>query len=388
MTIRYDTGVSLQPFEIYSRRVKTLSLWNILGVVLLRGKIVVTNIRDDIDDSKDPYDMGMNLPEGALTREDEDLLRKHAEGKDLAINLGTYKGRSAMLLSHFVKQVITIDKIDNTQGLFDKVDNVEMIIKNTHGAVSFLEDGKANLLFIDAGHSYQNVIDDYNLYTPKLRDDGIIIFHDYKYMTGEVKGKDVKLAVDFLMYNEPLTQREVMGWSLAAKRTRLSIVRKNHKISFFDMTLKDLVNKVLFANGRCLRSDIIVRYIGVEHYVKTGEVAPLYEKLQKRRMATLARGRDVTYNPNRLTRLVDSFKEIGFNRGTPIIIGLNEQIIEGAHRLACCMYFNIDPVPIERWMDQNGSQEHCAWLRENFDEEELVAINKKKEELYGQFRIS
>lgn len=162
-------------------------------------------------------------------------------------------------------------------------------------------------------------------------------------------------------------------------------VREDHKVDFFIMSLKELVNKALFIDGECIRHDVIVRFIAVEHYMLMGIVDPLYKKLQERRMATMAKGRKVSYNPKRLTRLVDAFKRDGFRANTPIILGLNEQIIEGAHRLACCIYFNINPVPIEKWSDKNGSQEHRSWFIQNFTEEELKIIDKKKEELYEQF---
>lgn len=35
-----------------------------------------------------------------------------------------------------------------------------------------------DILFIDGDHSYKGVIDDYNLYHPKVRKNGLIIFHD------------------------------------------------------------------------------------------------------------------------------------------------------------------------------------------------------------------
>ncbi len=349
-------------------------------------------IHDEIDRSSDPLDMGMDLPEGFLTLEDEELLREHSEGKDLAIELGTYKGRGAILLSHFAKRVVTIDngsllgREAPEAGAFDSKPNIQHLIMNTAAAAPLLKDGEADLLFIDAGHTYDSVIEDWNLYAPKIKDDAVIIFHDYKYMKGE-NGSilQVKPAVDFLVANEPLQIVEKKGWCLVAKKTRLSIVRKDRDVSFYEMPLKELIGKTLFLDGNCIRHDVIVRFMAVEHYRNTGKILPMYEKLQMKRMETLAKGRDVRYDTERLPRLVESFGEIGFNRGTPIIIGLNEQIIEGAHRLACCMSFGIEIIPMEKWSDKNGSREDGKWFPRNFTKEENDVIARKEEEVKARF---
>lgn len=166
---------------------------------------------------------------------------------------------------------------------------------------------------------------------------------------------------------------------------RLIEVRKEHEVSFFDMYLKELVNKVLFVGDKCIRHDIIIRLMAVECYMRTGETGELYEKLQKRRMATLAEDRDLPYDPGRFPRLIESFGEIGFGKETPIIIGRNEKIIEGAHRLACCICFSIDLVPMELWSDAEGGGEDLRWFAENFTEEENNVIARRREEIRTRF---
>jgi hypothetical protein len=162
-------------------------------------------------------------------------------------------------------------------------------------------------------------------------------------------------------------------------------VRKEHDVSFSEMPLRELLKKALFVDGQCIRRDVIVRFMAVEHWKDTGKILPLYEKLQLCRMATLAKGRDVRYDPMRLPRLIASFAGIGFNRGTPIILGRNEQIIEGAHRLACCMSFGIEIVPIENWSDRNGSKHSTTWFRENFTKEENDVITRQEEKIRAAF---
>ena len=166
---------------------------------------------------------------------------------------------------------------------------------------------------------------------------------------------------------------------------RLIGLRREHEVSFFDMTLKELVNKVLFVGDKCIRHDVIVRLIAVECYMRTGETGELYEKLQKRRMATLAKGRYLAYDLTRFPQLIENFSEIGFDEETPIIVDTNEKIIEGAHRLACCIYFEIDTVPMEMWSDTEAGLEDTEWFAKNFTEEENNVIARRREEIRTRF---
>jgi len=43
-------------------------------------------------------------------------------------------------------------------------------------------------------------------------------------------------------------------------------------------------------------------------------------------------------------RLIENIKKYGFNKDFPIPVGNNKIIINGAHRLATCYYFNINPI--------------------------------------------
>jgi hypothetical protein len=142
------------------------------------------------------------LPVSLMEGTDEALLFKYAEGKDIVVELGTFLGRGSVILSLRAKRVITIDLyeniVDHQEGKsfyinypteftysYQKVkdslwmySNIELIQGETvTEANKFTE--KTDLLFIDADHSREGVKRDYNAWFPKVRLNGIIMFHDY-----------------------------------------------------------------------------------------------------------------------------------------------------------------------------------------------------------------
>lgn len=76
-------------------------------------------------------------------------------------------------------------------------DTIRMIPQNSTAAGQSWSHGPIDLLMIDAGHSYREVLDDINAWLPHVRDGGVILFHDYwKNKDSHPTHLDVKKAVD------------------------------------------------------------------------------------------------------------------------------------------------------------------------------------------------
>ena len=96
--------------------------------------------------------------------------------------IGTHKGLGAMCLAkgYPYGMVYTVD-INPASGEFVKdMWNVKRIIGDSV-SVSDKVPNDIELLFIDGGHGWGNLTDDYNAYYPKVKKSGIICVDDMKY---------------------------------------------------------------------------------------------------------------------------------------------------------------------------------------------------------------
>lgn len=65
--------------------------------------------------------------------------------------------------------------------------NIQMFYMDTNKAHDFIESHSVSLLFIDAGHTYEDVKNDLINYIPKVKSGGIICGHDYESNTYDEK---------------------------------------------------------------------------------------------------------------------------------------------------------------------------------------------------------
>lgn len=116
--------------------------------------------------------------------------------------------------------------------------------------------------------------------------------------------------------------------------------------------------------------DIFVRYLYVKAYVENIEYdkyKELYEKMQIKRIGKCD---IVAFN-----KLIDSFKENGYLSQFPIPVTDKMELLNGSHRLACCLYFKINPyVEI---IDAPAHDYPLNWFRENdFSDKEISELIK------------
>lgn len=153
------------------------------------------------------YDLGSHI----WTWDSDDelaYLSERASAANLIVEIGTYMGRSAktMLLASPRAHLWCIDPfmVDGTRKcteyfLRDEINQgrCEIIPKYTQDGCAQLGpfDGTIDMVFIDDGHSFDDVTRDIGCSMPLLRSGGIMCGHDYESKEVGLRDNDVARAV-------------------------------------------------------------------------------------------------------------------------------------------------------------------------------------------------
>lgn len=125
--------------------------------------------------------------------------------------------------------------------------------------------------------------------------------------------------------------------------------------------------------------DIIVRYLYIKAYVENKryeKYKKLYEKMQKKRV-------NKSYY-REFNALIDSFQNNGFLKNFPVLINMQNKLLNGSHRLACCLYFNINPYVYK--LNQPDHDYTITWFQNNgFTSDEIEEIFRAKKELEKKY---
>ncbi len=126
------------------------------------------------------------------------LLSRHKPA--FILEIGTFRGGTLFLFARVADQDATIISVDLPYGQFGggypqwrtslyesfatRRQQIHLIRQDSHAArtlvtvESILKGRKLDFLFIDGDHAYQGVREDFNMYSPLVRDGGVIAFHD------------------------------------------------------------------------------------------------------------------------------------------------------------------------------------------------------------------
>lgn len=157
--------------------------------------------------------------------------------------------------------------------------------------------------------------------------------------------------------------------------------------------LKQIVNSQ-FVDEIYNRSDIIVRYMMIEHYYGHNQSGlDLYNKMEFER----SRGRSGgVFPPNdcaeKFLELIKSFEKLGeFNFNYPILCSPLLHLFDGAHRIACSLYFGCIEVSVKTTYPWNGQQIPDDiknnpyglenWFKHRFADAEISLIKNKQDEI-------
>jgi hypothetical protein len=105
----------------------------------------------------------------------------------------------------------------------------------------------------------------------------------------------------------------------------------------------------------------------------------LYEKMQ------VKRGGSDYKNPLKVfQKLISSFKDRGADSNHPILVNKDLHIVDGAHRLACALYFKAPFIAVKINKKLDFSPYGINWFKNNgFSDEELDLILQKKNEIFS-----
>ena len=111
----------------------------------------------------------------------------------------------------------------------------------------------------------------------------------------------------------------------------------------------------------------------------------LYEKMQKNR------GGSAYKNPWQVFQeLITSFNNKGADSNSPLLVNKDLHIVDGAHRLACALYFNEPFITIKINKKLDFSPYGINWFKSNnFSTKELDLILQKKKQIFinGKFEL-
>lgn len=121
--------------------------------------------------------------------------------------------------------------------------------------------------------------------------------------------------------------------------------------------------------------DTIVRYIAIDDYLNgKSEGINLYKKMQ---IARVYKEGWVDFQ-----KLIDGIRLNGFQQDCPIEVDTSGTLINGSHRLACSLYFNLPLIPINCVKREFNRDYRIKWFeRSGFSTDEIEQINKSQKKL-------
>lgn len=177
--------------------------------------------------------------DGWLFKDEPECLQKYAKTTDRIIELGSYKGKSTVCMAEANPRarIFAIDTFKSDGGITDRpiVDTLKIFKDNVGGMnvepiVCKTEDGRfgwipgsIGLLFIDAGHSYKDVLRDFNDYLYSVKIGGYIIFHDVYANEVSVPGALTNYGGVYAAFEDILKRHDV---EFVEKVQTIGIIRK------------------------------------------------------------------------------------------------------------------------------------------------------------------
>jgi hypothetical protein len=235
-------------------------------------------------------------------------------------------------------------------------------------------------------------VNGYKLVIPEL------VYHKKKWLN---RRKD---QIDILEINEYIKVSPYWNWDIICDylpknrlykraynslKNRIRIFRDNlkNKINYSTNNHSDLIeviptNLLLSKQSRsdCFnRYDLMIRYMAIESFILDSNCEfKLYNFMQEKR------GTSEFKDPEKVFKnLINSFKMIGFDLYSPIIVDKDMHVINGAHRLSCALFFGIKLVPISVFRGSFNASFGIEWFKKNsFSDTEINLLESKKEHIF------
>lgn len=112
------------------------------------------------------------------------------------------------------------------------------------------------------------------------------------------------------------------------------------------------------------RIDMVVRFMFIADYFgQASGYYDLYAHMQKKRLGL--KRHEIWTKMQNFRALIASFEEKGFLEDYPIVVDSDYRLIDGAHRLACALYFNIEKIPVVVKVRTDDRPYGLKWFSDN-----------------------
>jgi len=154
------------------------------------------------------------------------------------------------------------------------------------------------------------------------------------------------------------------------------------------MKINDLLIKESILTDKFNRYDILVKYYTIKEYLNANPSAfDLYSKMQIARMGNRIDNIDLSIEIFKKYIAFYIFYKGVKSRGIlvdikPILIGKDDKMLDGSHRLSCSIYFNENEINVERQDRSSNVPYNKEWFKQNkFTEKELELFEEIKKEI-------
>lgn len=116
--------------------------------------------------------------------------------------------------------------------------------------------------------------------------------------------------------------------------------------------------------------DIYFRMAVIREYLNNNDkIWDLYSKMQFTRVNQISHiPRNMSDHKDEFITLINNFKNEGYNLDYPILVDRDLYIIDGAHRMACSLFFEISNIPIytdSKFIDFIPNEYTKEWFLKN-----------------------
>ena len=145
--------------------------------------------------------------------------------------------------------------------------------------------------------------------------------------------------------------------------------------------------------SKLITNNVIIKYLSIEYYFKHKAFPLLYFKFLHSFMKDRTKP-NMLKREKRFISLIQSFEmNHQFNENSPIYVDEDFMLLNGNHRVACCLYFNI---PYLYYRIVNRKKQPLNYLKFNklnkklmeaLTPHEILEIERKKEEILHSMTV-
>jgi len=155
-----------------------------------------------------------------------------------------------------------------------------------------------------------------------------------------------------------------------------------------DMLIMQNTEKLLayqYKDGKFNRYDIVVRYLAIEEYFGKNDFGfDLYKKMQEKRGYLQRTDHKVVDNSlKKFISLIKNIDKNGFDECSLMSVDKNQTLIDGSHRVATALYFDIKLLPLKLNRYKCDTIYGLEWFEnKDFSSDEMSLIEQKRKEIF------